>query len=125
MDAIARWHDYVARRDPALLDALIADDAVFQSPAVHTPQVGKAVTCRYLTAAMRVLGTPVFHYTGEWRGERSAVLEFESEVGGMQVNGIDIIGWDADGRIVSFKVMARPLKGLHALIEAMGAELAR
>lgn len=123
-DPVARWHDYVAARDPALLDALIADDCIFTSPAVHTPQHGKAITIKYLTAAMTVLGGASFRYTGEWRAERSAVLEFVTEVDGLAINGVDIVAWDADDRITSFKVMARPIKGLMKLIERMGAVLA-
>ncbi len=123
MDVIARWHDYVERREPALLEALIAEGAVFQSPAVHAPQEGKAVTIKYLTAAMIVLGTDSFRYLGEWIGETSAVLEFEAGVDGLIVNGVDMIWWDEAGRITRFKVMVRPLKALHAVIERMRAEL--
>lgn len=123
-DPIERWHAYMRAGDVSLLDGMIAEDAVFRSPAVHTPQVGKAVTVKYLTAAFHVLGNESFRYTGEWRAERSAVLEFEAEVGGKQVNGVDIIGWDTDGLIDDFKVMVRPMKGLMALVEAMGARLA-
>lgn len=123
MDTIARWHAYMEATDPALLEDLIAEDCVFRSPAVHRPQEGKAITLDYLSAAAKVLGTADFTYTGEWRAERSAVLEFESVVDGMSVNGVDIIHWREDGRIVSFKVMVRPMKGLHALVAAMGAAL--
>lgn len=123
-DTVARWHAYVESRDPAALDALLADEVVFRSPAVHTPQVGRAITARYLTAAMQVLGNDAFRYTGEWRAARSAVLEFRTEVGGFEVHGIDMIGWDDDGRITEFTVMVRPLKALHAVVAAMGAALA-
>ena len=123
MDTIECWHAYMESRDPAALDDLIADDCVFQSPAVHSPQRGKAITLKYLRAAAEVLGSSDFRYTGEWRRERGAVLEFESVVGGMDVNGVDIVAWNADGRITSFKVMVRPLKGLHALVADMGARL--
>ncbi|WP_326524222.1 nuclear transport factor 2 family protein [Sphingomonas sp.] len=123
MDTIARWHLAAQARDPALLDDLIAEECVMLSPAVHTPQTGKAITIKYLSAAMAVLAGPDFRYTGEWRGERSAILEFETMVDGMAVNGVDIIRWGEDGRIVEFKVMARPLKGLTALIPAMAAQL--
>lgn len=123
-DPIARWHAYAEARDPALLDALIADDAVFQSPAVHRPQPGKALTTKYLRAAMTVLGGPGFRYVGEWRAEASAVLEFETEIDGIHVNGVDMIWWDAAGRIVRFKVMIRPLKGLNHVVELMGRALA-
>lgn len=124
-DPIARWHDYVDSRDPARLDTMIADHAVFMSPAVHRPQQGKALTVKYLTAALAVLGGPDFRYLGEWRSEGSAILEFETVLDGIYVNGIDMIGWDADGLITSFKVMVRPLKGLNHVVELMGRALSQ
>ena len=125
MDVIARWHEHVAQGDPALLDALIAEDCVFQSPAVHSPQVGKAITLKYLRAAMTVLNNPTFRYLGEWVGADSAVLEFEAEVDGLTVNGVDMIWWNEAGQIIRFKVMVRPLKALNALVVRMAAELTR
>lgn len=126
-DPIARWHAYVVARDPALLDAVIGDDCVFASPAVHTPQIGKAITIKYLTAALKVLDSDAFRYTGEWRAAdgKGAVLEFETEVDGLAVNGVDIIGWGDDGLITSFKVMVRPVTALMKVIERMGAELSK
>jgi len=120
---IARWHQLVAARDLSQLDDLLADEVVFQSPAVHTPQVGKAVTKQYLAAALHVLNNGSFRYVGEWLGESSAVLEFETVIEGLQVNGVDIIHWDGAGRITRFKVMVRPIKGLQALIPLMAREL--
>lgn len=123
-DPIRSWHAYVAAPTREALDALLADHVVFQSPAMHTPQEGKAVTMKYLAAATAVLGGPAFRYVGEWRGERSAVLEFESALdGGIQVNGVDMVEWDESGRITRFKVMIRPLKALNAVMSAMGAAL--
>lgn len=122
-DPIALWHDYVVARDLGLLEALIADDCVFTSPAVHTPQQGKAISIKYLTAALKVLGGENFRYTGEWRSPRGAVLEFETAVDGLTVNGVDIIGWSDDGLITTFKVMVRPVKALLKVIDRMGAEL--
>jgi hypothetical protein len=124
IDPIERWHAYMKAGDLSLLDAMVAENAVFRSPAVHTPKVGKAITIKYLIAASQVLGNESFRYTGEWRADRSAVLEFECEVGGKQVNGVDIIAWGDDGLITDFKVMVRPLKGLMALVEHMGGRLA-
>ena len=123
-EALARWHAVVESRDPAGLPALIAEDAVFRSPAVHTPQVGRDTVVGYLTAAFTVLG-PHLTYEREWLGEDSAVLQFRTEVGGLDVSGIDMITWDADGRIVDFTVMVRPKKALDTVIEHMGAELLR
>ncbi len=122
-NALARWHEIVAARDTSGLDALLADEVVFQSPAVHTPQVGKAVTKRYLEAALRVLNSDSFRYVGEWSGERSAVLEFETVIEGLQLNGVDMIHWNDAGRIVRFKVMVRPVKALLALMPLMAKEL--
>jgi hypothetical protein len=125
MDVIARWHEHVAQGDPAVLDALIAEGCVFQSPAVHSPQVGKAITLRYLRAAMTVLNGPSFRYLDEWVCADKAVLEFEAEVDGLTVNGVDMIWWNAAGQITRFKVMVRPLKALNALVARMAAELQR
>lgn len=122
-DPIARWHAFIEARDPVLLDALLADDVVFRSPAVHRPQEGRAITAKYLTAAMEVLGTAAFRYAGEWRAERSAVLEFRTELDGLDVHGTDMIGWDEAGRITSFTVMVRPLKALQAVVAHMAAAL--
>lgn len=116
---IQRWHEIVERKDAAAIGALLADDCVFQSPAVHTPQRGRDVTVKYLSAALQVLNGERFRYAGQWFGDRSAVLEFETEVDGMSINGVDIIHWNEQGRIVGFKVMVRPLKGLQAVIPQM------
>ncbi|WP_309647083.1 nuclear transport factor 2 family protein [Nocardioides sp.] len=121
---VAAWHAVAESRDPAGLDALLADDVVFRSPAVHTPQEGKAITTAYLSAAMVVLG-PELTYVDEWCSQDSAVLEFTSVVDGMSVHGVDMLRWGPDGRLTSFTVMVRPMKGLQALVAAMGAELTK
>lgn len=125
MNVIERWHDYVERGDPALLDDLIAEECVFQSPAVHSPQVGKAITLKYLRAAMTVLNNPTFRYLDEWVLGDKAVLEFEAEVDGLIVNGVDMIWWNEAGQIIRFTVMVRPLKALNGLVARMAAELQR
>lgn len=103
---------------------MLADDVVFRSPVVHTPQRGKAITLKYLSAALAVLGGEAFRYVGEWLSESSAVLEFVTTLDGLEINGVDMIGWNAEGRIDRFKVMVRPLKAINALHQAMGAKLA-
>lgn len=123
--AIRRWYEVAEARDLAGLNALLADEAVFVSPVVHTPQAGKALTERYLTAAFHVLNNGHFRYLNEWAGPTSAVLEFETEVDGITVNGVDIITWDASDRIVHFKVMLRPLKAINTVYEKMRETLAR
>ena len=120
---IERWHQFIGGgHDPALLDALLDDDAVFYSPAVFTPQEGRQKTAAYLMAAAKMFGGTDFHYVEEWVGDRSAVLEFAATVDGVYVNGVDLITWNDAGRIVSFKVMMRPFKGLAAIMPKM-AEL--
>lgn len=123
-DPIAGWHDYMRAPSAERLAGLLHEDCVFQSPAVHTPQKGKALTMKYLLAAADVLGGKEFRYVGEWRGERSVVLEFECAVDGKYVNGVDIISWDADGLIAGFKVMIRPIKAFDAVVPRMAAALA-
>ncbi len=122
---IERWHEVVRSRDPAALDALLADDVVFLSPVVHTPQAGRAITHAYLAAAMQVLNNDSFHYLNEWVGADSAVLEFACTVDGIEVNGIDMIHWNAAGRITRFKVMVRTLKAIQKLHERMAQMLQR
>lgn len=119
---VAAWHAVAASRDPAGLADLLADDVVFRSPAVHTPQAGKDLTTAYLTAAMAVLG-PTLTYVREWYADDSAVLEFSAELDGLTVHGIDMLTWGPDGRLTDFTVMVRPFKGLQKLIELMAAEL--
>ena len=121
--ALAGWHEIVRTRNPDGLAALLAEDVVFQSPVVHTPQRGKAITIKYLTAALAVLGEK-FRYVEEWTGPESAALEFMTTIGGIEINGVDIIGWNAEGRIDRFKVMVRPLKAIQILHERMAAALA-
>lgn len=120
---IDRWHDLVRRHDPGGLDALLSEDAVFLSPIVHTPQRGKAVCQAYLSAAFEVFFQPGFRYVREIRGPSDAMLEFETEIAGIAVNGVDLIRWDDAGRIVEFKVMIRPLKAIQIVHERMAAML--
>lgn len=122
-DPITRWHHVVTERDVAALDALLAEDAVFHSPVVHTPQIGKAVTRAYLAAALAVFGNDSFRYRRELHGEHDAVLEFELEIDGIAINGVDMIRWNAEGRITEFKVMLRPLKAVTLIHEKMAAML--
>ena len=117
------WHKLVNNRNVGGLDAMLADEVVFYSPIVHTPQVGKAVTQRYLTAAIGVFFNESFRYVREVKSERDAVLEFMVEIDGIMVNGVDMIKWNEDGEIVEFKVMLRPLKGINIIHQKMAAML--
>jgi hypothetical protein len=122
-DPITRWHQIMQSSDVAGLDALLAPDAVFHSPVVHKPQVGKAITRMYLAAAFSVFGNESFRYVRELRGERDAVLEFELELDGISINGVDMIKWNEAGQITDFKVMLRPLKAVNLIHQKMAAML--
>jgi hypothetical protein len=123
--AIARWREIARRRDVAALDALLADDVVFLSPVVRTPQPGKALAKAYLGAAVDALLNETFRYVGEWIGPDSAVLEFVAVIDGIEINGADFIAWNGADQIVSFKVMIRPLKAIELVRQRMAARLAR
>ena len=123
IETLATWHDLVKSRNPKGLDALLADDVVFHSPVVHTPQAGKAVTAQYLSAAFHVFFNETFRYVREIEGPRDAVLEFQVDIDGLTVNGVDMIRWNDEGRIVDFKVMIRPLKAINLIHQKMGEML--
>ena len=121
---IARWIDIIESGRTSELQDLLAEDAVFYSPAVFSPQQGRELTLAYLGAAAKVFGDTDFHYVEKWYGERSAILEFAATIEGKYVNGIDMIHWNDAGKIVAVKVMVRPLKGLQALMPRMAELLA-
>lgn len=124
---VEKWHALLAAQDVSRLDDLLADDVVFHSPVLHTPQRGKAVTSLYLTAAYQVLLGSGFHYVREVANDTDAVFEFEAELDGIHINGVDMMHWNSEGKIDDFKVMVRPLKAvnlLHGLMASMLEQLA-
>jgi hypothetical protein len=126
MTALDRWYDYMKSHDRASLLDLLHPDAVFESPVVHTPQRGREITAKYLAGAEKVLGGPGFKYVGEWRNDNGAVLEFEKEIEGIRINGVDILTFSNDGNLIThFKVMVRPLKAINLLHRLMGEQLAK
>ena len=121
---LAQWHAYMEQGgDPALLSDLLADDAVFHSPVVHTPQVGKPIVMAYLVAASHTLGNDSFHYIRELVDGDEMMLEFVTVMDGITVNGVDIIRFNEAGKIADFKVMVRPLKAINKVWEMMAAQL--
>jgi hypothetical protein len=120
---LQRWHAVLKSGNPAGLSTLLAEDVVFHSPVVHTPQRGKAITTLYLAAAMQVLNNPSFRYEREIVGEHDAVLEFTTTIDGIQLNGVDLLRWNEAGLITDFKVMVRPLKAVNLLHQLMAAQL--
>ncbi len=121
--ALDSWHDIIRSGDASALDTLIADDAVFHSPVVHTPQVGKAIVVKYLTAAAKVLLNGSFHYVREMVDERQGMLEVEVTIDDIVINGVDHICWNDNNQIIEFKVWVRPLKGMQKLHQWMAKTL--
>ena len=119
-NTMATWHKLVEARDAAGLDDILAENVVFHSPVVHTPQAGKPVTTLYLTAALYVLNNGTFKYLREVVSGNNAVLEFQTVIDGITINGVDMITWGEDGRITDFKVMLRPLKAVNLVHKMMG-----
>ena len=136
MSAVKKWYEVMKSNDMDKLDDLLAEDVVFYSPVVYTPQNGKDITKMYLMAAGGVFGEGTkdamsdsnksqskFKYIKEIIGEKSALLEFESEMDGIYVNGVDVISWNDEGKITEFKVIIRPLQAVNMLHQKMQAML--
>ena len=136
MNAVEKWYEVMKSNDMDKLDELLAEDVVFYSPVVYTPQKGKDITKMYLTAAGGVFGEGTkdamsdsnesksnFKYIKEIIGEKSALLEFETEMDGVYVNGVDVISWNEEGKITEFKVIVRPLQAVNMLHQKMQAML--
>ena len=137
VEVVEKWHLHMRGQLDGGLDALLADDCVFLSPIVFTPQVGKEITKLYLTAASKTFpgdgstsqdgekpsSGGSFHYVKELLSGHHAMLEFETKVNGKYVNGIDLISCNDEGKISEFKVMIRPLQAINLIHEQMKAML--
>ena len=123
---LKNWHEVIEGGSaPQALAAIMHEDAVFHSPVVHTPQAGRPIVVAYLSAAGKTLGNDSFRYLREVADGDTAVLEFQTEMDGIQVNGVDIITFNDAGLITDFKVMVRPLKAVNKVWEMMAAQLER
>jgi len=117
------WHKIVETKNINLLDDILADNAKLYSPVVHTVQEGKKITTMYLAGAVMVLGNDSFKYVREVYDNGFALLEFETVLNGIYVNGVDMISWNSGNKITDFKVMIRPLKAVNAVHQLMGEAL--
>ena len=117
---LATWHEVIFNQDRTKLLEILADDVVFHSPVVHSPQKGKKLTFMYLSAAFVVFFNDTFKYVREVVDDSETLLEFEVEIDGILINGIDMISWNDEGKITSFKVMLRPLKAVNLIHQKMG-----
>ena len=123
VNPLATWHQLIHDRNPKGLAAILSDQVVFHSPIVHTPQIGKPITTKYLTAALSVFVNDSFRYVRKVTSDHNAVLEFQVEIDGITVNGVDMITWDKEGKIIDFKVMLRPLQAVNLIHKKMGMML--
>ena len=123
VNPLAAWHQLIHEWNPKGLAEILSDQVVFHSPIVHTPQIGKPITIKYLTAALRVFANDSFRYMRKVTSEHNAVLEFQVEIDGITVNGVDMITWDKEGKIIDFKVMLRPVQAVNLIHKRMGMML--
>jgi len=125
--ALEQWHEFLNSRNPEILTDLLAEEVVFYSPVVFTPQKGKWMAQLYLMGALQVLGSNEAHfeYTNKLLGDKQCVLEFTAQLDGITINGVDMIEVNDEGKIIKFKVMVRPLKAINKIHEKMGAMLAQ
>jgi hypothetical protein len=121
--AVSNWKSFFSTGKLSALEACLAEEVIFESPVVHTPQVGKAKTVKYLYSAQRVFYNPSFVYLREWIEPKSSVLELQTSIGGVLINAVDIITWNDDDKITGFKVMIRPLKAIQHVHQLMMHEL--
>jgi len=134
MHPIKKWHELIETGNTEIYDEILAEDVIFYSPVVHTPQKGKQITKIYLSAAGNVFGDSKkesafkdsfsnFKYTKEIIGENNACLEFENTINGIHINGVDLITWNEDNLITEFRVLVRPLQAVNMLHKKMGEML--
>ena len=122
-ETIRAWHEFVSTKNSAAFADTLDDDVAFYSPVVHTPQMGKVITLLYLEAAHDVLSNDSFRYVREVIDQDFAMLEFTADIKGVHINGVDMIRWDEDGKIIEFKVMIRPLQAIRMIHQEMAARL--
>jgi len=113
----------VEAQDADRLTAALHPDVVFRSPAVHAPYTGRDAAMAVLRAVLAVFEQ--FRYVAEVRAGADEVLRFAARVGDREVDGVDIVRYDPDGLVTELTVMIRPMSALHAVAEAVGAQLAR
>ena len=116
---INKWHEVVTTQNQDLLKSILAENVTFYSPVVFTAQKGKSLTLLYLMAAAQIFNNKSFSYTKEIINENHATLEFELNINGIEINGIDLITWNEEGMIIEFKVFIRPLQGVNVIHKMM------
>jgi hypothetical protein len=112
----------VEAHDPALLAEVLHPDIVFRSPAVHAPYVGRETAMAVLGVVITVLQD--FRYVDAVRDGNREVLRFAACVGEREIDGVDIVRYDAAGSVTELTVIIRPMSGLRVVADAVGDKLA-
>ena len=120
---IKRWHQIVESRDMSALEAIVSEDALFRSPVAHSPYHGREALILALSNVIEVFQDFTYHREFIAADGKNACLEFSAHVDGKKLKGVDLIAFDAEGKIREFEVMIRPASGLMALGQAMGARV--
>jgi hypothetical protein len=119
---LAAWHRAMLAGCPdEMLGELVAEDAVFHSPVLHTPQVGQAAVMLHLSAACRTLDG--LAYVRELVDGPEAALEFKATLDGVAINGVHLLRFDLEGRIVDCKILVRPFAAADLLWRKMAEAL--
>jgi|TARA_Y100000813_G_scaffold22493_1_gene14552 hypothetical protein len=120
---LEKWHQGLKSMNSNFLDEILDDSCVFTSPIVFKPIEGKEMSKLYLMGAGQTFDMDRFKYVRELVDGLDTVLEFETYIDDISVNGVDIIRWNEEGKIIDFKVMIRPLQAIGALQKKMSEAL--
>ncbi|MBJ9985179.1 nuclear transport factor 2 family protein [Acinetobacter sp. S40] len=123
--SLEKWHDMVKSGNLTDLNDLLAEDVVFRSPVAFKPYEGKHVVYFILTNVVQIFENFTYHREFYTEDGENVVLEFAANVGEKSLKGIDMIRFNEQGKIIDFEVMIRPMSGLAALAEKMGARFAK
>lgn len=127
-ETLENWHRFVESRNVDVLRPLFAETTVFRSPFVHLPIPGRPASLLILGAVVQIFENFRYHRTFV-AGSHDVALEFSANIGELDLKGIDLVKFDASGKIIEFEVMVRPFKALQALSTQMsdriGPELAK
>ena len=117
------WHDFVKNKNYENISDFIDENATLYSPIVFTPVKGSFMVGMYLMAASEIIANGKFKYVREVVDSNNAILEFETEINGIIVEGVDMIKFTKEGKLKEIKVMVRPLQAVNVVHEKMGEYL--
>ena len=121
--AIQDWHEMLKTRDMSILNNLLDDQVVFRSPVAFKPYSGKQVVFFILTNVIQIFENFTYHREFYSEDGLNVVLEFSANIGEKKLKGIDMIQFNAEGKMIDFEVMIRPKSGLEALANLMGQRM--